>query len=164
MRSFMPCSRYTEADIRKTINVLEAALHPPVPAVMRIQTFVYKTAFITESELRSAILRIPDGRLKAQEFRYYLDKRIPIVITNLNRKLQLSWSPSHLIRDHGADVCSLEDCEEKEKPAMKSLKTFLQQFMNAADEVEAAQDPLPVAIWKIKACLSFIDRWRYPEV
>ena len=146
----MPCSRYTEADILNIMNVMREALQPAIPPVLCIQTFFYKHTFITESEWQSAILRIPVGQLKVTEFRYYLANRIPVVIIDLNDKLQLSWSPSHLIRDHGADICSLEDCEEREKPVKRCLKAFLQLFMNV-EVKDNNQDFLPPAIWRIKA-------------
>jgi hypothetical protein len=143
----MPCSRYTEADIRNIMNVMRKALQPAIPPVLCIQTFFYKHTFITASESQSAILRIPVGQLKVTEFRYYLANCIPVVIINLNNKLQLSWSPSHLIREHGADICSLEDCEGREKPVKRRLKACLQLFMN----VEVKDNILSPAIWRIKA-------------
>jgi hypothetical protein len=73
---------------------------------------------------------------------------MPIVVTGLNKKLQLSWSPSHLIQDHGEDICYLEDCEEKEMPTKKCLRAFLTLFMGI--ETGDAQDILPSAIWRIK--------------
>jgi hypothetical protein len=120
--------------------------------VLRTQTFFYTHVSIADSESGSTILWIPSGQLKATEFRLFLAKRIPLVITDLNRKLQLSWSPSHLIQYHGADICSLEDCEEKENSVEKPLKTFLARFSNSESYGDDAHDFLPQAIWKIKAC------------
>jgi [histone H3]-dimethyl-L-lysine9 demethylase len=152
--SFIPCSRHTEADIRNAIDTMEAALQSVISPGLHVQTFVYTHDFIAESELQSNILRIPVGRLKTVEFRHYLSNRTPIVITALNDRLQLSWSPSHLIQYHGDDTCSLEDCEEKEKPTRAPLRTFLKLFMNS--EVEDPQNVLPPAVWKIKVWICFL--------
>ena len=146
---FIPCSRYTEQDIQNALDIMNNALQQTVPAVLHVQTFYHNHVSIAKSELQSTILRIPTEQLKVAEFRYYLAKRIPIVITGLNRRLQLSWSPAHLIRDHGGDLCSLEDCEEKEKSVKRPLKTFLGRFMNV--DCDDVQDSLPQAVWRIKA-------------
>jgi hypothetical protein len=129
-------------------DIVSAAAIP----ILHTQTFVYTHTSIMDSELNSTILRIPTGQLKTTEFRHFLAKRIPLVITDLNSKLQLSWSPSHLIRDYGADMCSLEDCEEKEKPVKKHLKIFLARFMNTESKLhdDNTQDVLPEAVWRIK--------------
>jgi hypothetical protein len=102
------------------------------------------------SEQHSAIIRLPIAQLKTTEFRYFLAQRIPLVITDLNCKLQLSWSPSDLIRDYGTDMCSLEDCEAREKSMERPLKTFLFHFMNSKSSSSDVQDILPPAVWKIK--------------
>jgi len=149
--SFIPCSRYTEADILRIMDVMREISKPAAPPVLHIQTFFHKHALVAEAELKSSILRIPAGHLKTMEFRHFLAKRIPLVITDLNRKLQLSWSPSHLMNNHGADICSLEDCEEKQQSVKKPLKTFLSRFMAS----DGAKEALPYAIWKIKVCVWF---------
>jgi hypothetical protein len=121
----------------------------PAPA-LHTQTFVYTHASIMTSEQHSAIIRLPIAQLKTTEFRYFLAQRIPLVITDLNCKLQLSWSPSDLIRDYGTDMCSLEDCEAREKSVERPLKTFLFHFMNSESSSSDVQDILPPAVWKIK--------------
>ena len=135
------------------MNVVGEISKSAIPAILRTQTFFYKHALIAEAELKSDILRIPAGHLKAAEFRHFLAKRIPLVITDLSRKLQLSWSPSHLMNNYGADVCSLEDCEEKQQSVKTPLKTFLSCFMNS----DGAKEVLPYAIWKIKVRVLFSE-------
>jgi lysine-specific demethylase 3 len=132
---------------------MEAITQSSPAPVLRIQTFFYTHAHIAASEQHSAILRFPIGQLKTTEFRYFLAQRIPLVVTGLNRKIQLSWSPSDLIRDYGTDLCLLEDCEEQENAVKKPLKTFLIRFMNSEahqDPSSDAQDILPSAVWRIK--------------
>jgi hypothetical protein len=147
---FIPCSRYTEYDLSCAINVMEGITQSfPAPA-LHTQTFVYTHASIMTSEQHSAIIRLPIAQLKTTEFRYFLAQRIPLVITDLNCKLQLSWSPSDLIRDYGTDMCSLEDCEAREKSVERPLKTFLFHFMNSESSSSDVQDILPPAVWKIK--------------
>jgi hypothetical protein len=146
---FMPCSRYTESDLIYTLTVLNDKSQGDQAPALQAQTFFYTQAFITNAENQSTILRIPAGQLKLAEFRYYLAKRIPLVIVGLNNKLQLPWSPSQLIQDYGTDICSLEDCEEKEKPVKKHLKTFLERFMGV-ESGDDALNSLPGAVWKIK--------------
>lgn len=121
----------------------------PAPA-LSTQTFAYTHASILTCEQNSAVPRLPIGRLKTTDFRFFLEKRIPLVITDLNWKLQLSWSPSDLVRDHGGDMCMLEDCEEREIPVKKPLKMFLTRFMNSESPDSDAQYNLPHAVWRIK--------------
>jgi lysine-specific demethylase 3 len=149
---FIPTSRYTEDDILLIMNAMKEMSNLAAPRILHPQTTYYKLAMIAEAELKSSILRIPVGELKAVEFRRFLAKRIPLVITDLNRKLQLSWSPSHLIKEYGTDVCSLQDCEEEERPVKRRLKTFLSRFMDSMQGVSSgnAEEPLPYAIWRIK--------------
>jgi hypothetical protein len=147
---FIPCSRYTESDLLCAMNVMEGIMQSSPAPALPTQTFIYTHAFITTSEQHSAIFRLPIGQLKTTEFRYLLAQRIPMVITDLNRKLQLSWSPSDLIRDYGTDICSLEDCEARENPVKKPLKTFLICFMNSESSSSDIQDILPSAVWRIK--------------
>ena len=153
LASFISCSRYTEADILHIMNVMGKISKSAAPPVLCTQTFVYKHDMITEAELKSSILRILAGHLKATEFRYFLAKQIPLVITDLSRKLQLSWSPSHLMNDYGADICLLEDCEENQQPVKSPLKAFLSRFMIS----DGAKEVLPYAIWRIKVHVWFSE-------
>jgi hypothetical protein len=131
---------------------MEEMLNFTVLPIMCSQTTYYKLTTISEAELESSILWIPVGELKAVEFRCFLAKRIPLVITDLNRKLQFSWSPSHLIKEYGSDVCSLQDCEDHEQPVKRLLKMFLSHFMDSMQGTFSgnSEEPLPYAIWQIK--------------
>lgn len=134
---------------------MEKIQHPAASVVLHSQPFFYKHSFVVNAVLRSSILRIPAGLLKAVEFRHYLAERIPLVITDLNCKLQLSWSPADLIKEHGSDICLLEDCEEKEHRVKRRLKTFLSCFMNSIGEpCDTMEEVLPHAIWRIKVGIS----------
>lgn len=156
--SFIPCSRYTEQDILHIMNTMEERSKLAVPPVLHTRSIFYKHARIDEAELKSFVLRIPAGQLKTTEFRHFLAKRIPLVITDLNHKLQLSWSPSHLIDNYGSDICSLEDCEEKEPSVKMRLGTFLSRFMHPAcsTSTDSSEDVLPCAIWRIKVWIDLL--------
>ena len=66
------------------MDVMREISKPAAPPVLHIQTFFHKHALVAEAELKSSILRIPAGHLKTMEFRHFLAKRIPLVITDLN--------------------------------------------------------------------------------
>lgn len=50
------------------------------------------------------------------------------MVTGLDSKLQLAWSPRQLSQDFGGDLCTVEDCEGKVEASQKKLKDFLQHF------------------------------------
>ena len=110
-------------------------------------TYRYKESDIRVAEQQSSILSISINMLKAQEFRYYLVKRMPLVITGVNAELQLPWSPLQLMRDYGAESCSVEDCEKQAPASKQTLSHFLKYFCDDG----AFCDNTPV--WKVKVCL-----------
>jgi lysine-specific demethylase 3 len=107
-------------------------------------TYHYKQLYVEHAERHSSVLTIPVSKLKAVEFRYYLAKRLPLVITGLNRELQLPWSPSQLMRDYGEEQCTVEDCEGREPPSKRSLRDFLSNFLEDGVLHENT------AVWKVK--------------
>jgi len=137
------------------MNTMEGLSNLAVLPIVHTQTTYYKLTRIADSELKSSILQIPIGELKAVEFCHFLAKWIPLVITDLNRKLQLSWSPLYLIKEYGTDVCSLQDCEEEEQPVKRHLKTFLSCTMDSTPGASSgnAERPLSYATWQIKVCI-----------
>jgi hypothetical protein len=122
------------------------------------QTFAHSLAEIVRSESNSSILRIPVSKLKALEFRFFLQRRMPLVITELNNNLQLSWSPTQLTADHGETTCSMEDCERKAATVRGQLKDFLKLFIlnpNAHDRDSSTP------IWKVRVS-SAITIYKFP--
>ena len=110
-------------------------------------TYHYKEADIQDAENQSTILTIPVSKLRAREFRHYLVRRMPLLITGLNSELQLSWSPSQLMHDYGTEQCSVEDCEKRAPVSKQTLSHFLKNFLDSS----ITPDSTPV--WKVKVCI-----------
>ena len=62
---FIPSSWYTEVDILQIMNTIEGISNLAAPPIMCTQTTYYKLTMIADSELKSSILWIPIGKLKA---------------------------------------------------------------------------------------------------
>lgn len=114
------------------------------PHVLPARAKYFQAAIIEHSLSSSTILRIPHNRLKGEEFRLFLRQRVPLVITNLNGKLQLTWSPNQLTEDYGSDDCTMEDCEGISNPMATKIHHFLSYFHQRRDDV----------IWKVKVSQS----------
>lgn len=110
---------------------------------------VFNLQILTESERTASILRIPTEKLKIEEFRLFLSRRLPLVITGLNSSLCLSWSPSQLIDEYGKELCTMEDCEAQSQPSHVLLEEFLSLFSPGG----LGNRSLPKTIWKVKVCI-----------
>jgi hypothetical protein len=106
---FIPCSRFTRKDLLRILNEMEEV--STISPDLSLQYYVFDPQILAESESRASILRIPVEKLMIEEFRLFLSRRLPLVITGLNSSLCLSWSPSQLIGDYGKEPCMIEDCE-----------------------------------------------------
>jgi len=111
-------------------------------ASLKSQTFYFRHDDITKAKAQSLTLRIPTRRLQTTEFRYFMLQRIPLVITDLNSRLQLSWSPTQLIEDYGKQWCTMEDCEGKARSERVQLEAFLRLFEGSGK--------IQSTIWKVK--------------
>jgi hypothetical protein len=116
---------------------------------LSLQHHIFDTKMLADSENKASILRIPVNDLKPGEFRVFLARQLPLVITGLNGSLQLPWSPTYLIAEHGMQPCTMEDCEAQLQPMHVLLEEFLSLFSPGA----ANESPFPEAIWKVKVCI-----------
>ena len=142
---FIPYSRFTEAELLNTIDDMTSLLRQS-PLGLPFWTYQYSKYEVENAEQTSHILTIPEGKLKSNEFRYFLKKRMPLVITELNSKFQLAWSPSQLICDYGEEECKVEDCEGITTSPQMLLKDFLRCFSD--NDVHCSSAP----VWKVKVC------------
>jgi hypothetical protein len=143
---FICCSRFTKEELVRSVEC--AAKMSQSIAFLPRQSFFHKPSVVEAAENHHSIIRIPGNKLKATEFRYYLSKRLPLVITALNSKLQLAWSPSELIEAYGTENCTMEDCEgvaakKREVP----LQEFLRYFTIQSDHGSCSNNG---PIWKVK--------------
>jgi hypothetical protein len=124
------------------------------PSYLDLQHSVFDAQMLIESESKASILRVPVKKLAVEEFRAFLSRRLPLVITGLNSSLQLPWSPSQLIAEYGKQSCTMEDCEARCPPLPGSLEEFLSLFSpDSTDESSS-----PGAIWKVKVCILHTGR------
>jgi hypothetical protein len=85
------------------------------------------------------------NKLCTEEFRTFLSRRLPLVITELNYKLQLPWSPSYLTAEYGRQPCTMEDCEGRREPSQVLLEDFLKFF--SCNDLDDSPSP---TTWKVK--------------
>jgi hypothetical protein len=111
-----------------------------LPYSMNLQTVYFQQNSLSDSEKNCSILRIPGYALHPHEFRCFLSRRLPVVITHLNSQLQLAWSPDQLTEEFGKQICTMEDCEAQADPMVTSLANFMEHFRCKIDDV----------IWKVK--------------
>lgn len=116
-----------------------------------IQNFFFNQTIISNLQTSTSILRIPRKNLRIQEFRIFLGQRTPLVITDLNQDLQLSWNPHFLKKEYGLDPCTMEDCEGRAQPINTNLKGFLSHF--EVDVVEKTTQDAKQVIWKVKVII-----------
>ena len=118
-----------------------------MPAHLGSRNIVFSTHALAESESKVSIIRLLAKKLKVDEFRIFLSRRLPLVITGLNNSLQLPWSPSHLIAEYGKQPCTMEDCEGLSEP----LQVVLEDFLTFFSPDRLGESSLhPSAIWKVK--------------
>ena len=142
----IPCSRFSEDELLNAIDCMTSAIKQ-LPATLPSSTYYHNKFDVEAAQASSSILRIPASRLKAMEFRYYLGKRMPFVITGLNGELQLPWSPLQLMREYGTELCTVEDCEGTTPTSRQSLSDFLKMFLEYPG-VPQGSNRSP--IWKVK--------------
>lgn len=130
----------------ETTRLMMSVLAEVQPAGLPCRTYHYKEAQVEDAEGQSTILKIPVDKLKAPEFRYYLKRRMPLMIMGINQRLQLPWSPTQLSRDYGEEECTVEDCEGQTPPLRMPLATFLQTFTTSGTESPGSA----ARIWKVK--------------
>lgn len=142
---FVACSRFGESQLLEELADMRDILAnaaDPLPA----QLFSVGASDVKASEDECRILRISMEHLNDSEFRYFLSRHLPLVITGLNRKLQLAWSPAQLTQDFGKDKCTVEDCEGREPAFTANLEYFLKQFTDKA----------PRTILKVKVSIHYV--------
>lgn len=132
-------SRFIQSELTETVQKMQSLLGES-PYYLNLQTIYFQQNDLVESEETSSILRIPGYALRPHEFRCFLTRRLPLVITHLNNTLQLAWSPDHLVAAYGEDDCTMEDCEAQAKPMATTLSEFMNYFKRKIDNV----------IWKVK--------------
>jgi hypothetical protein len=104
------------------------------------RTFFFQQSSVVEAQTEAITLRIPAGRLRVEEFRYIWVRRLPLVVTDIKSRMQLSWSPDQLTADYGEQNCIIEDCEGYSGAQKVTLAMFMKQFDDKTDNV----------IWKLK--------------
>jgi hypothetical protein len=137
--TFIPTSRFSREKLQTLLQTTHEVLlegHQGLPTRARY----FEPSMIDYSLKSSMILRIPRDRLKSEEFRLFLTQRLPLVITHLNDRLQLAWSPDQLTEDYGPQVCTMDDCEGVVDSIQTTLGKFLSHFKNGTGKV----------IWKVK--------------
>jgi hypothetical protein len=144
--TFIPTSRFSKEKLQALLqNTHEVLLqgHQGLPARARY----FEASMIDYSLTSSTILRIPRDRLKGEEFRLFLAQRVPLVITHLNDRLQLAWSPNQLTEDYGTQVCTMDDCESVADSIQTTFGNFLSHFKSSTNKV----------IWKVKVRIFLTD-------
>lgn len=136
-------SRFLQKDLTDTIQKMQNLLDQS-PYYLNLQTIYFKQNDLVNSEATSSILRVPGYALRPHEFRCFLTRRLPVVITHLNNILQLALSPEHLVAAYGEDDCTMEDCEAQAEPMATTLSEFMKYFKHKIDDV----------VWKVKVILS----------
>lgn len=132
-------SRFSQEELTNTIQKMRSLLQES-PYYLNLQTVHFRQQDLKDSEATSSILRIPKHVLHPHEFRCFLTQRLPVVITHLNKVMQLAWSPDHLAAEYGKQKCTMEDCEAQAEAMTVSLATFMDHFRQKLDDV----------IWKVK--------------
>lgn len=135
---FIPTSRFSEQQLQDVLQAIHATLLEVHQLPVRHRYF--QPSIIEHSLSTSTILRAPSQRLKPDEFRLFLSKRLPLVITHLNDALQLAWSPKHLTDEYGSEDCTMEDCEDSTNRVKTKIHHFLSQF----------NSDMNGTIWKVK--------------
>jgi lysine-specific demethylase 3 len=137
---FLPSSRFSASQLSDTIRTATTSLLSLDVTGLASRTFFFKEALVTQAQTRAITLRIPARRLRVEEFRYLWTRRLPLVVTDINSRMQLSWSPQQLAADYGKQNCTIEDCEGHSDTQKVTLAMFMKRFDDTADDV----------IWKLK--------------
>lgn len=143
---FLPSSRFTALELSESLQAMDAL--PLLGASLHARTFYFKKADLEAAERNSNILRIPTSHLRVEEFRYAWVRRLPLVVTGINDKIQLPWSPEQLSADYGKQLCTVEDCEGAASSKQMSLASFIKLFNTA---IHGDDD----TIWKVKVHCPF---------
>lgn len=137
--SFLPSSRFTEEVLHGLIQSMQTSVLDQT-STLGSRNIVFQPQDIEDSRIASTILQVSSNRLRSEEFRMFLEHRIPLVITGLNNKLRLAWSPAQLTEDFGSQSCTMEDCEGVASSVRTTLGNFLSYFGKENNGV----------IWKVK--------------
>lgn len=125
------------------IHDMESLLLSPIKYSLYKDPSFFTCDQVDQAYITSTPLRIPNKKLLPHEFRLFLSKRLPLVVTNLNEQLQLSWSPAELSKEYGTQACRMENCEDPTHIEGTTLGHFLDRFEVNRENV----------IWKVKVCL-----------
>lgn len=135
----MPSSRFTLEELQVNLTEITHLLSIEEDSKHGGPSSDVLVKALQQSHMSSTIIRV--WGMSSTDFKVVLDHRLPIVVNGLNRKLQLPWSPDHLIKEFGDHTCTVEDCENPLLTERRYLKEFLHHFGG-----HNADEP----IWKVK--------------
>jgi hypothetical protein len=122
--------------------------------LQELQGSMRKDLFISPESLaaardpsaRSVICIADNSDLTDDAFSAIWNHGLPLLVTGLNQKLQLPWSPDYLSENHGNDWCFIESCEDRGVIKQVRLKEFFHMYSIAPEDG---------TIWKLKVISSF---------
>jgi hypothetical protein len=117
--------------------------------LQQLQVSTTRDLFISPESLSAArdpsarlVICIADGPdLTDEAFSAIWNYGLPLLVTGLNQKLQLPWSPDYLSQNHGNDWCFIESCEDRDANKQVRLKEFFHMYSVAPEDG---------IIWKLK--------------
>jgi hypothetical protein len=139
-KEFILSSRIDIADLRSAITKMDSQRLLSPMGTLPPETFIAKESLAGARALSARIpLRISNTQLTDAAFASLWKLGFPLVVTGLNDRIQLPWSPQYLSEKFGDDKCNLESCENPKVTDRVTLRQFFDKYANGSD-----------VIWKLK--------------